>query len=204
MPGKGWRVLAALLAVPTFAAAGVYVWLFLRSVTTNPTLEHLIALLFMWQIQTGDAFALAAALIGAAVVLDQTATTRRLEEIRRARRATALRAVLPLMLTEISDYASRCAGINARLLAQPSNTAIRENRDLGFPDLPAGVVDRLIDLIEASERDHARPLIILAKRVQISSRTNAGHAKAGERQGREHLGWNQRGSSRDRLGGDLC
>jgi len=120
----------------------------------------------LWQTQTGAAFAIAAALIGAAVVLDQTATTRGLEEMRRARRATALRAVLPLVLTELTDYAACCAAINARLLAQLSSSAITDP-DLEFPALPAKMADRLTDLIEASELNHARPLIVLSKRVQI-------------------------------------
>jgi hypothetical protein len=156
----------ALVAVPTVVMLGVYGWLFLRSMLRQPTLEHLIALLFLWQTQTGAAFAVAAALIGASVVLHQTATTRRLEETRRERRAAALRAVLPMALTELGDYAVRCAEISATLLTQPNGERI-EDPGLRFPPLPAGLVDRLTELIEASEPDHARPLIVLLRRVQI-------------------------------------
>ncbi len=159
-------VIGIVVAVPTLVATGVYGWLFLRSLVRDPTLEHLIALLFLWQTETGAALAVAAALIGAAVVLDQTATTRRLEECRRARRATALRAVLPLMLTELADYAARCAAINARLLARQSSSPII-SPGLGFPSLPLDIVGQMTDLISASKPNHAKPLIILMRRLQI-------------------------------------
>jgi hypothetical protein len=50
-----------------------YVALFLRSWSRHSwTLEHLTALLVLWQAQTGAAFALVAALIGAAAIWQQT------------------------------------------------------------------------------------------------------------------------------------
>lgn len=81
-----------------------------RRLTATPTWKHLIELLYLWQAQTGAAFALAAAVLGAIVIPHQTGTTRRLEETRRTRRADTLRAVLPLILTELADYAANCAG----------------------------------------------------------------------------------------------
>jgi hypothetical protein len=129
--------------------------------------------LFLWQTQTGALLAVAAALIGAAAILQQTRTTQRLEEVRRERRAVALRAVLPLTLTELSAYAASCAEINATLLEpiyplrQPGGSSGIMAPSLHYPPLPVGLVDRLIGLIEASEQDHARPLIILLRWVQI-------------------------------------
>ncbi len=161
-----WQAVMVGALVPTLVTLGVYGGLFVRSVVRHPTLDHLIALLFLWQTQTGAAFAIAAAFIGGAVVLHQTATTRRLEDVRRSRRAAALRAVLPLALSELCDYAARCAAISAELLAQPSSSPVKAP-GLSVPSLPPGLVDQLTELIEASEPDHARPLIVLVRRVQI-------------------------------------
>jgi hypothetical protein len=110
-------------------------------------------LLFLWQTQTGAAFAIAAAGVGARVILDQTATTRRLDERRRERRATALRAVLPLDLMELTDYTSKCAAIYGDLLARPNQFNIHAP-DLPFPPLPEGLASRLTELIEATDPDH--------------------------------------------------
>jgi hypothetical protein len=62
----------ALIAVVITPHAG-YVCLFLRSWSQHGwALEHLTTLLFLWQTQTGAAFALVAALIGAAAIWQQT------------------------------------------------------------------------------------------------------------------------------------
>ena len=164
-----------LVAAPTLATLGLYSWLFLRSMLRDPTLKHLITLLFLWQTQIGAAFAIAAALLGAAVILHQTATARRLEEKRRERRVAALRAVLPLALMQLSDYAASGAKIHAALLGQPKTQRIKAS-GLQFPSLPDELVSRLTELIEATDSDRARPLIILVRRLQIH------HARARDTQ----------------------
>jgi hypothetical protein len=163
---RPWQPVTVGVLVPTLVALAVYVLLLVRSMLRHPTLDHLIALLFLWQTQTGAAFAVAAAFIGAAVILHQTAATRQLEETRRMRRAAGLRAVLPLALSELCDYAARCAEISAGLLAQPNSSPVRA-LGLIIPSLPDGLVSALTDLIEASEPDHAKPLIALVRQVQI-------------------------------------
>ncbi len=155
----------------TLAALGVYSWLFVRSMLAHWTLKHFIVLLFRWQTLTGAVFAIAAAVIGATAILHQTETTRQREEKRRERRAAALRAVLPLALTELSDYAARCATICAEWLVQ-SRAQGGSALAFQFPALPTGLVDTLIELIEAIESDHARPLVVLLRRLQIQ------HARA--------------------------
>ena len=80
------------------------------------TLEHLIALLFLWQTQMGAAFAIAAALLGAGAILYQTETTQRLEEARRKQakdaeletRATELQNLRQALHTEVALTASQC------------------------------------------------------------------------------------------------
>jgi hypothetical protein len=157
---------AMVVLVPTLLALLVYVVLFVRSVIRQPTLPHLIALLFLWQTQTGAAFALAAALIGAIAILRQTGATKRREEGRRERRANALRAMLPLMLSELIDYAAHCADILAEVI-ELKPAPWRWPIDQQIPPLPSGFVGQLTDLIEAIPLDYARPLVTLVKRAQI-------------------------------------
>ena len=167
----------AVVLVPTLLTLLVYAVLFARSMARQPTLSHLTALLLLWQAQTGAAFALAAALIGAIVIVRQTGATERRADERREHRATALRAVLPLMLSELIDYAKCCADIFAEVLDQPPTLAPPPWRwpMLGravVPQLPSGFVGQLTDLIEAIPPDYARPLITLVKCVQFQ------HARA--------------------------
>jgi hypothetical protein len=120
-----FAAIGVLAAAPTLAAFGVYVWLFVRSMNRHHwALEHLIALLYLWQTQTGAAFALAAAGLGAIVILHQTGSTRRLEEMRRERRAAALRAMLPLDLMELITYAATCARMFARYVVRGKTLAV--------------------------------------------------------------------------------
>jgi hypothetical protein len=69
--GIGVTVLAV-----TGIGLAVYVVLFMRAMLRQLTLEHLIALLNLWQTQTGATFAIAAALIGAVAILRQTPATK--------------------------------------------------------------------------------------------------------------------------------
>jgi hypothetical protein len=159
-------VIGLLIAIPILIILGIYVPLFVRSMVEHPELKQFRLLLYLWQTQVGAIFAIIAAGIAATVVLLQISAERRLDETRRLRRASALRAVLPLALTELSDYATNCARTLATLLQQP-NSLSANLAGKQFPPLPAGLVGRLMEFIEVSEPNHARPLIVLAKRVQI-------------------------------------
>ncbi len=184
-------VIGCALFVP-LALFALYGGLFLRSMLRNPSMQQLVALLFLWQTQTGAAFALVAALIGAAVILHQTdastagafrqtSAMQRSETERRERRATALRAVLPLALTELADYAANCAEIEMRLLAEMSNSEIIYVAGLMFPPLPIGLVAWMTEMIEVSEPTHGRPLITLVRQVQINhARVRALQTEASE------------------------
>jgi hypothetical protein len=179
-----------MVLVPTVLVGLGYFGLFVRSVFRQPTLPHLTALLLLWQGQVGAAFALAAALIGAIAIVRQTRATEQQAEERRERRATALRAVLPLMLSELTDYARRCADLFAEVLTHaegrnpsighgwgwpmdrqaPGATPFHPLAPRPIPSLPDGFVGRLTDLIETITLNQARPLVSLVKRVQIQRR----------------------------------
>ena len=120
-----WRRVALVALVLTTAVAiGGYVALFLGSMIRHRSWDHLTELLFLWQAQTGAAFALAAALIGAAVIVDQTQAAERRAEEQRERRAGALWAVSSLMLTELSDYGTSCALIYVKAIKSPHGQSL--------------------------------------------------------------------------------
>jgi hypothetical protein len=114
----------------------------------------------------GACLAIVAALIGARVVLHQINETRRNDEERRMRRATALRSVLTLGLIEIYDYVAACALIYAELLLTQFESQI-SSAGIQIPPLPDDLVKQFTDLIETLDPDHARPFIVLIRRLQI-------------------------------------
>jgi hypothetical protein len=155
--------------------------LLFRALYKDPTLTHLIIMLWLWQTQTGAAFAVAAAIIGAAVVLHQTDSTRRMAEERRERRDEALRGVFALALSELSDYARACGQVLSNILEDQSR---RPTLSMGgitgvppplvwpagwqVPQLPDGLAQRLIELIEVNGSERSRKaLIALAERTQV-------------------------------------
>jgi hypothetical protein len=155
----GFLVLGASLFLAS-AFSALYIGLFLRSMSRyHWALDHLIILLVLWQTQTGAAFALAAALIGAGVILHQTQDNRRKEEEQRERRAFALRATLAPSLSKLSDYATR----SAKMLAD----AFTISGHITFPEVPDGLVMQLTAFIEAAKTDHAKPFIVLVTRLQF-------------------------------------
>jgi hypothetical protein len=176
-------VVGAVVLVGTVAASAMYVLLFVTAIVRHPT--HLIVLLFNWQTQTGAAFAIAAAWIGALAVVHQTRATERQAEERRKRRAHALRSVLPLLLSELSDYAERCAEIVDKVLRNYGDRVSISHRqqsrisppvviqsldwpkDRSIPPLPSGFTEQLTDLIEVIPPAYAKPLIELIRCVQL-------------------------------------
>ena len=179
----------------------LYGGLFLRSMLRDPTLKHLIELLVVWQTQTGAAIAVAAAFIGARAVIHQTKTTERIEADKKARRAVAIRAVLPLTLAELEDYATRSAEIYLRLSPEWERILFKVEA-VRFPPIPEGLPGRMVDLIEASDPSHGKPLIALIRGVQIHhSRMMESFVRAG-RYERSTLTSGQYGSRRNRRSGN--
>jgi hypothetical protein len=156
---------SVLFFVLTVAASSVYFYLFISSMLREPTREHLTRLLYLWQAQTAAAFALAAAFLGAALIIYQVGTGARQERDRRHRRFVAVRAVLSLDLSELIEYATTCAKIYAGLLKHPGPVIVSSGTR--FPPLPAEVTARFAELIEAADANHAKPLISLVGRLQV-------------------------------------
>ena len=160
--------LPVLTALLSLAFLTPYLALFLRSMIRTPSLRHFVVLLSLWQTQVTGLFAIVAALIGAAVVLQQTAEIRKSEERKMAARARALRAVLVLSLMELYDYSTECLQILADLQrrAWPLPIKFLDPDSVTFPPLPTDLINRLTDLIENTSAEHARPFVLLMQCLQ--------------------------------------
>jgi hypothetical protein len=140
----------------------------------HPTLDHLIELLYLWQTLTTGAFALTAAAAGVAAVVYQTQQAQRTENSRRNSRARALIAALPFSLNDINEYIRSSIFIitNAIEACYSLNEDIFRDRILNpmsgqnYSPFPWQAADKLIEIIDVSESDHGRPMIVLLQNLQ--------------------------------------
>jgi hypothetical protein len=165
-----WRVLA-ITALGTVVLLGPYIILFILSMLRHATLKHLIALLFLWQTQTGAALAIVAAITGGGFVLYQTTEARRLDQDQRIRKIYALRGLLTHDLAELTNYCRKGAELFVSLFVfdptNPTGKPYIRAIELDIPSPPPGVVDRVASLIENCEPDQMRPFVLLLERIQI-------------------------------------
>lgn len=127
--------------------------------------------LFRWQTFIGAVVALIAAGIGAWFLNKQITTARRIEEEKRRLRRTAIRAILPLSLSELCDYAMRCSE-KLTFLHEACEDEILDRHseiDRTFPSLPKDVSTTFRDFIECADEEHARPLIDILSKIQVQS-----------------------------------
>lgn len=157
------------LAVGGLSSYGL---LFVRSFWHEPTLDHVIKLLFLWQTQTAGAFALLAALIGALAIYRQTRNARLLDEARRERRAVALRAALPLVLAEVAEHAEK----TARDLAEWHGRldmwqALMDSASLmtphRFQQMRPGLLEAIPEYMEVCNSTHQGDVALLLRVLQI-------------------------------------
>jgi len=167
-PKKYLRPAIYSLLFATSFVLFIYTSLFFSSMCRHFSVAHFIILSYIWQTLISGAFAISAAILGVSAILYQTEQARQADEYRRKRRADALTATFALALSELCDYASTCAKINAGLLQNSAGSTIK-CPELQFPSLPPGLIQGLSDLIEVSEEAHSKPLIDLVRRVQIVS-----------------------------------
>jgi hypothetical protein len=145
---------------------GIFLGLFIKSMLRNPSISHLITLLFLWQTEVAAAFAFAAAGIGAAVILHQTQEQQNADQRQRKRTANAIRASLPLVLSELSDYEASCAK-SLEILLPPLVTGRVAQQTLHFPSLSVGLVSQITEWIAVSEEAEGEAFVHLLHRLQI-------------------------------------
>jgi hypothetical protein len=144
----------------------LYCFLFVSSMYKNFSINHFKVLSYIWQSLITGAFAISAAAMGVTAILYQVNQSQKSEEKSRKRRASALAATFTMALSELCNYASECARINASLFTDFGSGTIR-TPGLQFPRIPVSIVKEVSDLIEVSEEDNAKPLISLIQCVQI-------------------------------------
>ncbi|RWY91845.1 hypothetical protein EHI44_02070 [Rhizobium leguminosarum] len=90
------------------------------------------------------------------------------ELARRMDKAAAGRAVLPLALSEISDYAEACTRQLRSLIEQTRNEVLPATVEVGqVPDLPVGAIQSFLNLIEVIEGKNRQALSTLIGTIQI-------------------------------------
>jgi hypothetical protein len=113
-----------------------------------------------WQILIAGAVALAAAFVGGAYITEQIRTlnsqvnrqieaSQNLENERRSRKFSAARAVLPLTLSNLCEYAARCGAALKTMLGHKLNEQIPNDIEIpDLPTLPRDVIDELRNVVE--------------------------------------------------------
>jgi hypothetical protein len=113
-----------------------------------------------WQDLAAGVLALFAALVGSAVVISQGRDGLR-------RRRMAARALSPLSLSALCEYAAACAGILVSIRA--ASDVIGEVALPAAPPVPVNVIPQLEKLIEASGRRQANAVADLVGKLQVQS-----------------------------------
>jgi hypothetical protein len=128
-----------------------------------------------WQALIGSVVAIIAAFVASLIawknVSRQIGHTEKLEKQRRSRKQSALRSVLPLSLSAISDYAERTTRALHDLLNQCVDEALPRHgvRVTPFPDVPSDTVQTLLEFIEYSDTLNVQLFEYLLSRIQVLS-----------------------------------
>jgi hypothetical protein len=113
-----------------------------------------------WQILIAGMVALAAAFVGGAYITEQIRAlnnqvnrqfeaSQNLENERRLRKFAAARAVLPLTLNNLCEYASRCGAALKTMLGHQLDEKIPNEIEIpDLPTLPKDVIDELRNVVE--------------------------------------------------------
>lgn len=137
--------------------------------------------LMAWQTLYAGVIAGVAAVATISVILLQIWASDELERKRLRRRNEAIRAVLPLSLTQICDYAAICAQAHAMVLIEIDRDP-EKDRDPIIPDLPQGLDDRMIEFIESSDEATAKAFQKFLAILQIQhTRSRAQPEQVGSR-----------------------
>lgn len=132
---------------------------------------------------SGGLLALASAILGAWFLHRQSAQADRHEQQRWQRRREAARTVLPLALSNISDYSVAAAKATKDLLDQCVGEGLPPRDQLRIPtapSLPADSVSTIKELVETLDSQDVRPFAVVLADIQVqSSRLQTSIARAG-------------------------
>lgn len=129
----------------------------------------LVKFFYDWQQLLGGLFALAAAAVGWVAINRQVRQVDEQERERLRRRYDAARAVLPLALSSIHEYASQCAASLLQVhLGQARNTSVGVVH-WRPPPVPSSTMVELREMIEVSSPAQATPITRLLSRIQVQA-----------------------------------
>ncbi len=154
------------LAICAALSIVLYSALFVFSMYKNFSYAHFVGLLFLWQTQIGASFAILAGSLAASVVLEQTSSARNIEKQKRANRKEALRAILPLALMKMSDYAEQSVDLCEDMITNSRN-GLGQNSTHKATDIPNDWILTLTEFIEHSDDADRQPFIETIKKTQI-------------------------------------
>jgi hypothetical protein len=102
---------------------------------------------------------------------------RRKEDDRIARENYSARAVLPLALAAVTEYARKCSWLLLPLLVQASqspNGGVDVAEDLSIPSIPDAAIPTIRDAVRLSDKGRARQIANLLAHLQVqNSRLNS-------------------------------
>jgi hypothetical protein len=133
-----------------------------------PDLGQLGCSLEKWQTLIAGLIAIVAALIGGHFINRQIRVTKDLEATARSRRFDAAKAVLPLTLSSLTDYAIASNRMLKAIHATATHGSIpkQANPELA-PIVPAEIVDDLRSLIELSDEPLRISVVDLMHQIQV-------------------------------------
>lgn len=122
-----------------------------------------------WQTLIGGGFAIFAALLGGAFVLAQIHVAKMQEAERLERRHAAARALAPMALSGLMEYARGCGRALRRVYLATRAEAVREAEMQGFelPAVPTASIDLLVQLIEAAPSEIGEAIADLLAELQV-------------------------------------
>jgi hypothetical protein len=119
-----------------------------------------------WQTLVTGALAIIAALIGGTYIRQQTTIVEKREQARLKRQHAAARAVLPLALSALVDYAKDCASNLHPPMGSASGSGVLQ-RSYVPPTLDPGVIPQLRDVIESADELLGERVSTIISDVQI-------------------------------------
>lgn len=156
------------IAVAALAAAGVWIFVVVPSIYLPE--GAFLSWLQRWQTLVGATVAMIAAAIAYYNTTRSIKHARQLDSEKRARKHAALRAVLPLALSDITRYAAATVNELKELIERCDRDALPKNSAssaLSAEAVPSKSLDGLAEFIEYSEAMDARLIEITLARIQI-------------------------------------
>jgi hypothetical protein len=153
--------------IPISAMSEAVVTLWLGTVC--PMLNGVVASLHQWQTLVGAFVALIAACVAFRNTTRSLRQAEKLEKTRRSRKHASLRAVLPLALAEVSDYAEQSAHSLNGLVSQCEGETLPANiaQESLIQPLPSETLKALAEFIEYSDPVDVRIIEATIASIQI-------------------------------------